>query len=621
MKVQIRTIAALGAVALLAAGCSRSGSSSSASGGSTTSQPSTAAVASGDFASLKNVCHPGSATGASDQGITSSQIKVGVLTDVGFTKDPTLINAATVFTDWCNAAGGIDGRKLVPDIHDTGTLNVVQAVTAACGTDFSLVGGSAALDGLAVQQRVSCLLPDFDAQVVMPQNDNSALQIYPITFGHSYSPYAGYYQWLLQKYPDSKSAVGIVWGQSPITQIDSVTAAETLKAEGAAKIYNDVFPVTGASDWTPYAEFIKSHAIKGITFYGTPQELAALEAVLTNMNYKLDWIDANTNAYGPAFIQLAGKSLSFQNNYADLPAVYPLEKASANPASQQIINMYAKYAPGQAGVAGAAAGGGSDSGLLRHSLRPRLTAMAPTMVGVVRSGHLRRASGPGVAPAERGGAGVQGAGASGSGGNVEPPALGVGQAGHEFVAARAVRRHPAFHRRDELSRVLIEEPLPVGGVPLEHLRPLGQLRDGLHAAVPRGRERSPAVVDTQDHQAVDAPADPPHGQAGRDLAVPGRGKQRHPGPAGPAGDHGGRHVEVHQQFSQDVSLHRGPGRPGEAHVRRAAVRPVPPAQVTCPETGRSRPGRASRKSRPGPLPARTRRIPVPQPHHHSTQAA
>ena len=127
-----------------------------------------------------------------------------------------------------------------------------------------------------------------------------------------------------------------------------MTAAETLKAEGAANIYNDVFPVTGASDWTPYAEFIKSHAIKGITFYGTPQELAALEAVLTNMNYKLDWIDANTNAYGPAFIQLAGKSLSSQNNYADLPAVYPLEKASANPASQQVINMYAKYAPGQA---------------------------------------------------------------------------------------------------------------------------------------------------------------------------------------------------------------------------------------------------------------------------------
>jgi hypothetical protein len=347
VKPQIRTIAALAAVALLAAGCSRSGSSSSASGGTTTSQASTAATAPGDFGSLKNVCHSGSATGAPDQGVTATQVKVGVMTDVGFTKDPQLINAANVFTSWCNAAGGIDGRKLVADIHDTGMLNVVQAVTGACGADFVLAGGSAALDGLAVKQRVSCLLPDFDAQVVMPQNDNSALQIYPITFGHSYSPYAGYYSWLLKTYPDSKSSVGIVWGQSPITQIDSVTAGETLKAEGATNVYNDVFPVTGASDWTPYAEFIKSHSIKGITFYGTPQELAALETVLTNMNYKLDWIDANTNAYGPAFIQLAGKSLSFQHNYADLPAVYPLEKASSNPATQQVINMYAKYAPGQ----------------------------------------------------------------------------------------------------------------------------------------------------------------------------------------------------------------------------------------------------------------------------------
>ncbi len=346
MKVQIRTIAALAAVALLAAGCSRGGATSSAGGGST-SQASTAATAPGTFGSLKNVCHSGSATGAPDQGVTATQIKVGVLTHVGFTKDPQLVNAANVFTSWCNAAGGINGRKLVPDIHDTGMLNVVQAVTGACGADFVLAGGSAALDGLAVKQRVSCLLPDFDAQVVMPQNNGSALQVYPITFGRSYSPYAGYFSWLLKTYPDSKSSVGIVFGQSPVTAIDVAQTEETYKALGAANVYNDVFPVTGASDWTPYGQFIKSHAIRGITFFGTPQELAALEAVLTNMNYKLDWIDANTNAYGPAFIQLAGKSLSFQRNYADIDAVWPLEKASANPASQQVIDMYAKYAPGQ----------------------------------------------------------------------------------------------------------------------------------------------------------------------------------------------------------------------------------------------------------------------------------
>jgi Periplasmic binding protein len=348
VKPQIRTIAALAAVALLAAGCSRSGSSSSANGGSTTSQASTAATAPGEFGSLKNVCHSGSATGATGQGVTDSQVKVGVLTDVGFTHDPQLINAANVFTSWCNAAGGINGRKLVADIHDTGMLNVVAAVTAACGSDFVLAGGSAALDGLAVATRLKCLLPDFDAQTVMPQNQGSGLQVYPIQQGFDYAFYSGYYQWLTkQKYPDSAAHVGIVSGQSPITAVDDAVAAETFKDVGATVVYNGSFPITGASDWTPYAEAIKNKGVKGFVFYGTVQELAALEQTLTNMNYKLDWIDANTNAYGATFIQLSGKSLSFQHNYADLPAVYPVEKASANPATQQVMDLFQKYAPGQ----------------------------------------------------------------------------------------------------------------------------------------------------------------------------------------------------------------------------------------------------------------------------------
>ncbi len=349
MRLQIRTFAALAALTLLAAGCGRGGSGSSSGDQGTASASQAAQTSGGSFGSLKNVCHGGSASGATDQGVTASQIKVGVLTDVGFTKDPQLIAAANVFTAWCNAAGGINGRKLVADIHDTGLLNVVPAVTSACGSDFVLAGGSAALDGLAVKTRLQCLLPDFDAQTVMSQNQNSGLQVYPITQGHSYAFYAGYYSWLTkQKYPDSADRVGILSGQSVITQIDDQVAVETFKAVGATVSYNENFPATGASDWTPYAESIRTKGVKGLVFYGTPQQLAALELALTNMNYKLDWIDANTNAYGPAFIQAAGKSLAFQHNYADLPAVYPLEKASSNPATQQVIDLYSKYAPGQA---------------------------------------------------------------------------------------------------------------------------------------------------------------------------------------------------------------------------------------------------------------------------------
>jgi len=258
------------------------------------------------------------------------------------------VNTAKVFTSWCNAAGGINGRKLVADIHDTGMLDVVGAMAQACASDFVLAGGSAALDGLAVSARLKCLLPDFDAQVVMAQNNGSGIQIYPIPWSHTYSVYSGYYSWLIkQKYPDSANAVGIVSGASPITVVDDALVAQTVKAVGGNVIYNGSFPPTGVTDWTPYAEAIKNKGVKGFTFYGEPTQLAALETALDNIGYKLDWIDANTNAYGTNFIQVAGKALTEQNNYADLPGVYPVEKAADNPATEQLVKLFAQYAPGQ----------------------------------------------------------------------------------------------------------------------------------------------------------------------------------------------------------------------------------------------------------------------------------
>jgi hypothetical protein len=336
---------AIAATALLAAGCSRAGSSTTST--SSSSPSSSGASASGNFGTLSNVCHGGSASGATDQGVTSSSIQVGVLTDVGFTKDPQLENAANVFTKWCNAAGGINGRQVVADFHDTQMMSVLPAMTAACAKDFILAGGSAALDGLAVQTRLKCLLPDFDAQENMPQAAGSELEFSPVVYNFAYADYSGYYTWLMRKYPDSKGHIAIVWGDSAVTQIDYADQQATIAALGGGSTTSITFPPTGVANWTPYAEEIKSKGIKGFTWYGEPQQLVALEGALDTIGYKLDWIDTDSNAYGSQFIQLAGKSLTQQTNYASLFGVYPLEKASSNPADAQIEALYQQYAPGQ----------------------------------------------------------------------------------------------------------------------------------------------------------------------------------------------------------------------------------------------------------------------------------
>ncbi|WP_436790780.1 ABC transporter substrate-binding protein [Yinghuangia sp. YIM S10712] len=345
MRPQRTLVAALAAAALLAAGCSDRGDSSEPESAPGNAQP---VAVSADFGDLKSVCGPGDPTSAPAQGVTAEEIKVGVFSDVGFTKKQEFPDAAKVFTAWCNDAGGINGRKLVANIHDSKLVEVRQRMTDACRDDFALVGGGAALDNMGVKERLSCLLPDFPAQPVSLENGGSDLQVSTQPGGSSYVMYAGLYHWLLKEaYPGSANAVGVIAGDSPSVKPLTAMADEGVRATGGTIIYNDLYPAQGVSDWMPYAQSIKSKNVKGLLFYGAFNQLSKLEQALTTIDYKLDWIDANSNAYGDDFLQLTGnQALSAQNNVADLSGVFPLELAAQNPATQKVIDLFAKYAPG-----------------------------------------------------------------------------------------------------------------------------------------------------------------------------------------------------------------------------------------------------------------------------------
>ncbi|MGW1622018.1 ABC transporter substrate-binding protein [Streptomyces sp. NPDC002172] len=338
--------AVLAATALLAlAGCGGHSSAGDTADGGATPTKAAQQAASGDFGDLKKVCGPGTAKSAPAQGVTADSIDIGVFSDVGFTKNSEFADTAKVFTSWCNAAGGINGRKLVATTRDSRLTEVRQRMLEACKQDFALVGGGSALDALGVQDRLKCLLPDFPAQVSQVQNVGSDLQLNE-TGGAAYARYLGYYDWLLkQAYPKSAGAVGTIAGDAPVTKVLNAETVETLKAAGGKVTYQDLYPASGVSDWTPYAQSIKSKGVKGLVFNGDFASLSKLEQILTGMDYKLDWIDANNNAYGPAFLQLAGKSLAYQNNFADLGGVYPLEKAADNAATGQLTALFKKYAP------------------------------------------------------------------------------------------------------------------------------------------------------------------------------------------------------------------------------------------------------------------------------------
>ncbi|HEY9311045.1 ABC transporter substrate-binding protein [Williamsia sp.] len=345
MKVHRLLVAASAAALLVVAGCSSdrgSGDGEDGGGGGGTASSDTA---SSDFGSLTDVCQEGPASGAPAQGVTDTEIKVGVFSDVGFTKQPEFVDAAKVFTSWCNELGGINGRTLVANTRDSKLMETRQQMIAACREDFALVGGGSALDGLGVKERLNCGLPSFPAQTVQATNTGADLQVAASpsqTVG--YDPYFQFRTWLMKDtYPDSANFVGIINGDSPLTKDLGAQAIESTEAAGGTYVYNDLYPAMGVSDWTPYAQAIKSKGVKGLQFYGDFKQLAKLESVLTSLDYKLDWIDTNNNAYGNQFIDLAADSVGFQNNYLDMGGVAPLN--SDEPAIIELKALYEKYAP------------------------------------------------------------------------------------------------------------------------------------------------------------------------------------------------------------------------------------------------------------------------------------
>ena len=118
-----------------------------------------------DFGTLKNVCQPGDATGATAQGVTDDEIRVATFSDPGFSGRPglnqELFDSGEVFAEWCNDQGGINGRKIVVDYRDAALTELpgrASSTRAARTSSWSAAVRCSTTPG--VKDRLECMLPD-----------------------------------------------------------------------------------------------------------------------------------------------------------------------------------------------------------------------------------------------------------------------------------------------------------------------------------------------------------------------------------------------------------------------------------------------------------------------------
>ena len=336
--------AALLVAVLVVAGCQRSGGTTAKR---TTTSGSAGSTVSGDFGTLKAVCGPGDAKGATDQGVTDTSIAVGTMADPGSSVQPgldqELFDSADAFVGWCNAAGGILGRRLTLHKWDAKLTEVAPRMIDACQSDFTLVGNGEALDATGVDQRVKCRLPEIPTYDVSKQASTAPLSVEPLPNVDSASGLYAPYRNLKQLDPEASRHDGVLILHFRSGKDQGLKDWSAAEAAGYTTVYYDELPLV-VDNWRPYAQNLQSKGVQLFTMESSPEMIAALFKALNDIGYHPKYAVLNTNVYDPTFLQNAGSAL--QGSVYAVTSFVPFELAGNHPATNQYIDRLAKYAGG-----------------------------------------------------------------------------------------------------------------------------------------------------------------------------------------------------------------------------------------------------------------------------------
>ncbi len=267
-------------LAMLATGCAseRGGSVDVSAGANGTASPASGdSPASGGqetFGTLKSPCGKGDAKGATDQGVTDTQITIGFGDDRGFPAAPGLSkemgDAVNAMIGWCNRQGGINGRQIKGNQYDAAYMQSATVMQKACKQDFMLVGQGFAMDEAAEQFRVGCKLPTVAGFTVGPNAAMGPMKYEAVPYPVDYYNSSALRQ-AAKLFPEFGKKVDLITSTSPAVKTGSSKIAAAMKKIGitpmncGVQLNND-----GDASYVPFAEKFKSCGVEALWTSKTP---------------------------------------------------------------------------------------------------------------------------------------------------------------------------------------------------------------------------------------------------------------------------------------------------------------------------------------------------------------
>jgi len=341
------TVFVIAVTACVVAACSSSrASSTSAPSTSATSAPvggvtsTTTAAATKMFGTLPSPCGPGSATGATDQGVTNTAIHIAYGDDRGFAAQPGLDkemgDAVKAMIKWCNDQGGILGRQVVGDYYDAAITQVNTVMQQACKTDFMLVGEGWALDEAAEGTRVDCNLAAVPGYGVGPDFANGPMSFEPVPGPDDYIDASIFFE-AAKLWPQQVKKADFF--HTTLASATESTLAKNSEATTAAgwNILNCGVKINynGEPDYKPFAVKYQQCGAQLVYYNLTPGPI--LENFLTTMSQLGEHPVYVTEAadYTEPFAQWNTQGLANQTYTRE--AFEPIENADIVPAVKQYV--------------------------------------------------------------------------------------------------------------------------------------------------------------------------------------------------------------------------------------------------------------------------------------------
>jgi ABC-type branched-subunit amino acid transport system substrate-binding protein len=295
-----------------------------------------------ELGTIPNPCGGEAAEGelpADTPGVTEDAIRIGVISDRENPAVPLptvgIEEAVRAFVEFCNEAGGINGRTLELSTYDSMISATDDVTKQACADDlFALVGTGSVQDQLGIETKEGCGLPEVAAYSATSTRAESA-DFFTSVPGLSATEYnAGPCMWMAEEHPDAVKKVAMLYTDLPAASVRGQQIIEGCTAEAGFEYVVEEPLAFGETNFGPVVEQMQEEGVQVFQMVSATSETLAVLREAQTQGIEFEVIDLGQQYYDVNFAteDVADGAYVLSNTA-------PFSEADANPT----LRLYQEY--------------------------------------------------------------------------------------------------------------------------------------------------------------------------------------------------------------------------------------------------------------------------------------